>query len=161
MTKQHIAIDINVNGVNHRLNVAPGTTLLEVLREQLNLKGTKHGCGNGECGACTVIMDGKAVNACLVLAVRANNKRISTIEGIASNEGLHPIQKEFIDNGAVQCGFCNPGMIVSAKALIDEIPEPDRDDIKEALSGNLCRCSGYQKIFQAVSKASQSMNKGK
>ena len=161
MTKQHIAIEINVNGVNHRLNVAPGTTLLEVLREQLNLKGTKHGCGNGECGACTVIMDGKAVNACLVLAVRANNKRISTIEGIASNEGLHPIQKEFIDNGAVQCGFCNPGMIVSAKALIDEIPKPDRDDIKEALSGNLCRCSGYQKIFQAVSKASQSMNKGK
>jgi carbon-monoxide dehydrogenase small subunit len=105
-------------------------------------------------------MDGKAVNACLVLAVRADNKRILTIEGLASNEGLHPIQKEFIDNGAVQCGFCTPGMIVSAKALLDKIPKPDRGDIKVALSGNLCRCSGYQKIFQAVSKASLDMNKG-
>ena len=161
MMKQHIAIEINVNGVTYRQKVAPGTTLLELLRDQLNLKGTKHGCGNGECGACTVIMDGKAVNACLVLAVRANNKHISTIEGLASNKGLHPIQKEFIESGAVQCGFCTPGMIVSAKALLDETPHPDTNNIKEALSGNLCRCSGYQKILQAVAGASKSMNKGR
>ena len=158
MTK-HIAIDLDVNGVRHHIKVAPGTTLLEVLRGQLNLKGTKQGCGNGECGACTVIMNGKAVNACLVLAVRANTKSITTIEGLASNRELHPIQKKFIENGAVQCGFCTPGMIISAKALLDETPKPERDDIKEALSGNLCRCSGYQKIVQAVTSASQSMTK--
>ncbi len=159
MASQHIAIEMDVNGLRHHINVAPGTTLLEVLREQLNLKGTKQGCGNGECGACTVIMDGKAVNACLVLAVRANNKSITTIEGLASNRQLHPIQKKFIEIGAVQCGFCTPGMIISAKALLDETSEPDGDDIKEALSGNLCRCSGYQKIVQAVTSASQRMKK--
>ena len=157
MTTQHIAIHMNVNGMRHHINVAPGTTLLEVLRGQLNLKGTKHGCGNGECGACTVIMNGKAVNACLVLAVCADNKSITTIEGLASIRQLHPIQKEFIENGAVQCGFCTPGMIISSKALLDETSEPDRGDIIEALSGNLCRCTGYQHIVEAVRLAAEKM----
>ena len=159
MGNRNIAVEMDVNGIRHQVHVDPGTTLLEVLREQLNLKGTKQGCGNGECGACTVIMNGKAVNACLVLAVRAHNKSITTIEGIASNKNLHPIQEEFIKNGAVQCGFCTPGMIMSAKALLDESSEPDREDIKEALSGNLCRCSGYQKIVQAIINASQRMKR--
>jgi aerobic-type carbon monoxide dehydrogenase small subunit (CoxS/CutS family) len=127
--------------------------LLEVIREKLELTGTKEACSLGECGACTVILDGKAVNSCLVLAVEAKGKEILTIEGLRQNGELHPLQKAFIDEGAVQCGFCTPGMILSAKALLDKNPDPDEDEIKEALAGNLCRCTGYVKIVKAVKTA--------
>jgi carbon-monoxide dehydrogenase small subunit len=135
-------------------------TLLAFLREQLKLTGTKEGCGNGQCGACTVIMDGKAVNSCLVLAVQADGARITTIEGVEGPDGLHPLQQAFIDEGAVQCGFCTPGMILSAKALLDENADPDEGEIKEALSGNLCRCTGYVKIIRAVKNAARRLSGG-
>jgi len=160
MDGQKNRIDIEINGVKRNFSVKPGTTLLEVLREQAGLKGTKRGCDNGQCGACTVLMDGRAVNACLVLAVRAQKKKISTIEGLESAARLHPLQVAFEQNGAVQCGFCTPGMIMSAKALIDSMSTPDDDEIKEALSGNLCRCTGYNKIITAVRQAAQTLSSG-
>ena len=160
MDGQKNRIDIEINGVKRNFSVKPGTTLLEVLREQAGLKGTKRGCDNGQCGACTVLMDGRAVNACLVLAVRAQKKKIATIEGLESVGRLHPLQVAFEQNGAVQCGFCTPGMIMSAKALIDSMSTPDDDEIKEALSGNLCRCTGYNKIITAVRQAAQTLSSG-
>lgn len=155
MDGENSAVEMEVNGVKRNIFVDLDATLLEVLRDEFGLKGTKKGCDSGQCGACTVIMDGKTVNSCLVLAVRAHKKKIITIEGLGSTGRLHPIQEEFERYGAVQCGFCTPGMIMSAKALLDEIPDPNTKEIKEALSGNLCRCTGYKKIVTAVTKASQ------
>ena len=150
-------IKLTVNGEPVEVMVAPRVTLLEAIRDKLELTGTKEACSLGECGACTVILEGKAVNSCLVLAVEANGKQILTIEGLSKDGHLHPLQRAFIDEGAVQCGFCTPGMILSAKALLDKNPEPDEDDIKEALAGNLCRCTGYIKIVRAVKVAAQAM----
>jgi carbon-monoxide dehydrogenase small subunit len=143
-------ITVTVNGKVHELAVEPNTTLLELLRRQLALTGTKKGCDAGDCGSCTVLLDGKPVNSCLVLAVQANDREVVTIEGVQTDEGLHPIQQAFVEHGAVQCGFCTPGMILSAKALLDKNPVPSELEIRTALSGNLCRCTGYQKIVEAI-----------
>ena len=143
-------ITLKVNGDIYNLIVDTRMTLLEAIREKIGLTGTKDGCGVGECGTCTVLMDGKPIYSCLMLAVEAEGKEILTIEGLATPEGLHPIQKAFIKHGAVQCGFCTPGMILSAKALLDENPTPTKEEIREAISGNLCRCTGYQKIIEAI-----------
>ncbi|MFH1651058.1 MAG: (2Fe-2S)-binding protein [Chloroflexota bacterium] len=143
-------MSFRINGQDYELAVAGNRTLLEVLTEELGLTGAKMGCNEGDCGACTVIMDGEAVCSCLVLAVEAQHKDILTIEGLAVNGELHPIQQAFIDCGAVQCGYCTPGMIMSAKALLDKNPEPTEDDVRRALQGNLCRCTGYVKIVEAV-----------
>jgi len=146
-------IQLTVNGEVAEVAVDPNRTLLQVLREDLGLTGTKHGCGLGDCGACTVILDGQPVNSCLVLAVQANGSDVLTIEGLAENGKLHPLQQAFVEKGAIQCGFCSPGMILSAKALLDQNPKPTENDIRMALSGNLCRCTGYQKIVEAVQAA--------
>jgi len=151
-------ININVNGDNYELAVKPGTTLLDLLREDLKLTGTKKGCELGDCGACTVIMDGKAVNSCLVLAIEADGKKIETIEGLAKGEELHPIQQAFVEKGAIQCGYCTPGMIMRTKSILDKNPNPTEDQIKLELSGNLCRCTGYTKIIEAVKTARDYMN---
>jgi len=143
-------IRLNVNGADYDLLVEPRKTLLDVIRNDLGLIGTKKGCNTGECGACTVIMDGKAVNACLVLAVQVKEKKIMTIEGLAESEKLHPLQEAFIHHGAIQCGYCTPGMIMSAKALLDKKPNPEEGEIKEAIAGNLCRCTGYLSIIEAI-----------
>jgi carbon-monoxide dehydrogenase small subunit len=157
MKTQETLIELRVNQVSYRITVRPSATLLDVLRQDLGLKGTKRGCDQGHCGACTVILDGKAVNACLLLAVEAHGKKITTIEGLSSGDKLHPLQEAFVEEGAIQCGFCTPGMILSAKALLDEIREPSEEEIREALSGNLCRCTGYVKIVKAVQRAAQAM----
>ncbi len=149
-----LVIDFEVNGIPQRVHADTGETLLDLLRDKLGFKSVKRGCGAGQCGACTVIMEGRAVNACLVPAVRVQGKSISTVEGLEGTEGLHPLQKEFVEKGAVQCGFCTSGMLMSAKALLDRDPSPGRRKIKESLSGNLCRCTGYQKIIDAVEAAS-------
>ncbi|OIJ14501.1 (2Fe-2S)-binding protein [Anaerobacillus arseniciselenatis] len=144
-------ITLNVNGNVYRGEVDTHQTLSNVLRENLNLTGTKEGCGVGECGACTVIVEGRSINSCLVLAVDMDEREISTIEGLASKPGeIHDIQKAFMDQGAIQCGFCSPGMMMSTKALLDQEPNPTDTEIKKGLSGNLCRCTGYTKIFEAV-----------
>lgn len=148
-------VQLVVNGESVEAAVEPNQTLLQFLREDLGLTGTKHGCGLGDCGACTVILDGKPVNACLVLAVQARGREVLTIEGLAQNGKLHPIQQAFVDKGAIQCGFCTPGMILSAKALLDEKPEPSEPEIRTAISGNLCRCTGYQKIVEAIQEAAK------
>jgi aerobic-type carbon monoxide dehydrogenase small subunit (CoxS/CutS family) len=142
-----------VNGEPTDVSFAPYKTLLEVLREDLNLCGTKHGCELGECGACAVLLDGQPVLSCLVLAVDCGGRVVTTVEGLASDGRLHPLQEAFADLGAAQCGYCTPGFLVTAKALLDEEPHPSRDRIKEALAGNLCRCTGYQQIFEAVEAA--------
>ena len=157
METQQVLIELHVNQLPYRLTVKPSATLLEVLRQDLGLKGTKRGCDQGHCGACTVILNGKAVNACTLLAVQADGKRITTIEGLSSRDQLHPLQEAFVEEGAIQCGFCTPGMILSAKALLDETQEPSEQEIREALSGNLCRCTGYVKIVKAVQKAALAM----
>ena len=144
-----------LNGEAVSVEVESAWTLLYLLREKLELTGTKLGCGYGECGACTVIMDGQAVNACLVPVLEAEGKNVTTIEGLVQADGqLHPLQRTFIDHGAVQCGFCTPGMIMSAKALLDENQSPTDEEIKESVAGNLCRCTGYVKIIEAVKAAS-------
>lgn len=142
-----------VNGRTVRAEVPATRTLLEFLREDLGLTGTKEGCGKGECGACTVLVDGKPVNSCLMLAYQADGKQVVTIEGLERDGSLHPIQEAFVAEGAVQCGFCTPGMIMSAKALLDANPSPTRDEIRQAISGNLCRCTGYAKIIRAIEVA--------
>lgn len=147
-------IELKVNGETHEVAVQPWRTLLEVLRDELGLTGTKNACDGGECGACTVIMDGKPVVSCLVLAVEAQGKDILTIEGMAKDGKLHPIQAAFVEHGAIQCGFCTPGMIMSTKALLDENPNPTEEEIRKGISGNLCRCTGYVKIVEAVQAAS-------
>jgi len=143
-------ITLIVNGEPYNVAVRSDHTLLKVLREQLGLVGTKIGCENGECGACTVLMDGKAVNSCLVLAVEADGHQIETVEGLSKGEQLHPLQKAFIDRNAIQCGFCIPGMLMSAKGLLQENPHPTEDEVREAISGNLCRCTGYVRIVEAI-----------
>ena len=154
----NIKVSINVNGINYTKNIDSTTRLIDFIREDLKLKGTKEGCGEGECGACTVIVNGKAINSCLMLASSAAGKNVITIEGVSDKDKLHPIQEAFMEVGAVQCGYCTPGMILSAKALLDEKPNADEEEIKEALSGNLCRCTGYKKIIQAVILAKDKLN---
>jgi len=150
-------IQITVNEEEYDLLVQPNRTLLDLLRYDLGLTGTKEGCDEGDCGACTVIVSGKVVTSCLVLAVEVDGAAITTIEGLHDGDELHPIQQAFVDSGAVQCGFCTPGMILTTKALLDEIPNPSEDDIKHYLEGNLCRCTGYTKILDAVNMAAQQM----
>lgn len=150
-----------VNGKPSEIMLASHMTLLEVLRDQMGLTGTKYGCGTGSCGACTVLVEGKPVLSCLTLAVTVQDKNILTIEGLAEGNTLHPIQKAFVDHGAIQCGFCTPGMILSTKALLDENPNPTRQEVKEALAGNLCRCTGYVKIIDAVLVAAKEIAKGR
>ncbi len=141
---------LTVNEEPYEIQINPNRTLLEVIRNDLGLTGTKEGCGTGECGACTVLLDGEPVNACLTLALQAHEKRVTTIEGLGKGGTIHPLQEAFITHGAIQCGFCTPGMILSAKALLDRKPEPKEMEIREALIGNLCRCTGYQKIVEAI-----------
>ncbi len=146
-------IKLTVNGKIQEADVQPWDTLLDIIRGQLGLTGTKEGCGHGECGACTVIMNGKTVNSCLVLAMEADGKQITTIEGLSPAGKLHPVQQAFIDEGGLQCGFCTPGMVVSAKALLDENPNPTDEEIRQGISGNFCRCTGYTKIIKSIKTA--------
>ena len=148
-------IELRVNGETVNVEVKPNRTLLEVLREQLGLTGTKEGCGKGDCGYCTVLMEGEPVLSCLTLAIEAQGKNIVTIEGLAEGERLHPIQQAFVDFGAIQCGFCTPSMILSAKSLLSRTPNPSEEEIKEAISGTLCRCTGYVKIIEAIHEAAK------
>jgi carbon-monoxide dehydrogenase small subunit len=157
--KRREEIVLRVNGVNYRVEVEPWRTLVEVLRESLGLTGTKKSCNEGECGACTVMMDGKPVASCLVLAMDAQGKEILTIEGLSEGERLHPIQEAFLKHGAIQCGFCTPGMVISAKALLDHNPRPTETEARRAISGNLCRCTGYQHIVDSIMAASKMMEK--
>ena len=150
-------IRLTVNGSQHALSVPPETTLLGLLRNQLGHTGAKLGCDVGDCGACTVIVDGKPVNACLMLAGQADGREILTIEGLASREQLHPIQRAFEEHASLQCGFCGPGVILSAKALLDENPDPSRQEVRDGLAGNLCRCTGYTKMIDAVLHAARVM----
>jgi len=149
-----------INNRPYELLVEPNITLVELLREQLDLTGTKCACGVGECGSCTILVDGKPTLSCSTLALAIQGKDILTIEGLAQGTTLHPIQQAFIDCGAIQCGFCTPGMILMAKALLDENPNPTREEVKEGLGGNLCRCTGYVKIIDAVLAAAETMRKG-
>ena len=153
-------ITLLVNGKAYQVVVEPDELLLDVLREKLNLTGAKKGCGTGDCGACTVIMDGRAVTSCLVLAVAAVGKQVITIEGMAKDGVLHPIQQSFIDKDAIQCGYCTPGLIMTTKTLLDQNPKPTEDEIRTAISGNLCRCTGYVKIVDAIQDAAQVMRRG-
>ena len=148
-------IELKVNGELYEVAIKPWRTLLDVLREDLGLTGTKKSCDSGDCGACTVIMNGKLVVYCLVLAVEAQGKDIFTIEGLAKNGQLHPLQQAFIEHGAIQCGFCTPGMLLSAKALLDRNPRPTEAEVREGISGNLCRCTGYTKIVEAILAVAQ------
>jgi len=152
---KQLEITLRVNGTTYTLDVKPQRTLLEVLRETLGLTGTKKSCNQGECGSCTVLMDGKPVASCLVLAIDAEGTEIITIEGLSEGEKLHPIQEAFLKNGGIQCGFCTPGMVMAAKALLDEHPNPTVAEIRKAISGNLCRCTGYQQIVNAIEAASR------
>jgi len=154
-------IRLTVNGETYTVAVEPRESLLDVLRDKLSLTGTKKGCNRGDCGACTIIMDRKPVNSCLVLAVEADGKELLTIEGLADKGQLHPIQEAFIQYGAIQCGYCTPGMIMSAKILLDENPNPTEEEIRRAIGGNLCRCTGYVKIIDAIKKAAESIQTGK
>jgi len=149
-------ITLKVNGKRHELAAEANQILVDLLRYDLGLTGTKKGCGTGECGACTVILNDKPVNACLVLAIQANGAEIITIEGLKPPIGLHPLQQAFVEKGSIQCGFCTPGMILSASSLLQKNPKPSEEEIRSALSGNLCRCTGYQKIVEAVQSAGQS-----
>lgn len=149
-------VQFKLNGESIRIEVEPHLTLLQVLREKLELTGTKEGCGMGECGACTVLVDGKAVNSCLFPILEVEGKSVTTIEGLIASDGtLHPLQRSFVENGAVQCGFCTPGMVLSAKALLDQHPKPTEEQIRLAISGNLCRCTGYIQIIRAIQAASE------
>ena len=151
-------LSLNVNGRAQRWTIAPGDLLLDVLRRQ-GYFGVKRGCEKGECGACTVLVSGRAVNSCLMFAAQAEGADILTIEGLAEGEKLHPIQEAFLDHGAVQCGFCTPGMALSAKALLDRCPDPSEAEVREAMAGNLCRCTGYLKPVEAVLDAASRMGK--
>ena len=148
-------IQLTVNGELYKVDVEPWRTLLDVIRDEIKLTGTKEGCSLGECGACTVLMDGKAVNSCLVLAVDAVGQEIVTIEGLAQGDKLHPVQQAFVNHGGLQCGFCTPGMIMTAKALLDENPNPTEEEVRADIAGNLCRCTGYTKIIESILAAAQ------
>jgi carbon-monoxide dehydrogenase small subunit len=150
-------IRLSINGRHYDLAVPANRTLVDLLRYDLKLTGTKKGCDEGDCGSCTVLLDGRPVNSCLVLAVQANGKSVTTIEGVETDEGLHPIQKAFVEHGAIQCGFCTSGMILSGKSLLEKNPNPDELEVCTAISGNLCRCTGYQKIVEAIRAAGKDM----
>ncbi|RLF61304.1 MAG: (2Fe-2S)-binding protein [Thermoplasmata archaeon] len=152
---------LNVNGENRELFVSPNRILLDVLREDLGLTGVKGGCDSGECGACTVLMDGKPVRSCIVLAFEAEGKEIMTIEGLAKGSKLHPIQRAFIDHHAFQCGFCTPAMIMIAKAFLDNNPEPTEEDARRAIAGNICRCTGYDNVVDAIMTAGRDLKRAK
>ncbi len=149
-------IDLKVNGQNYEVAVDTRRTLLEVLREELGFTGTKNGCDQGECGTCTVLLDGKPVHSCLTLAVGIQGKEVTTIEGLAKGDELHPLQQAFVDHGAIQCGFCTPGMILTGKALLEKNHSATEDEIRRAISGNLCRCTGYVKIVEAIKAVADS-----
>jgi carbon-monoxide dehydrogenase small subunit len=153
-------IRFTLNGKPYALSVKPWRTLLELIREDLSFTGTKEGCGQGECGSCTVIMGGKTVNSCLVPALEADNQEITTIEGLVDGDTLHPIQDAFVEQVGMQCGFCTPGMIISAKALLDKNPNPSEEEIREGIAGNFCRCTGYTKIIESISAAAEAMKGG-
>lgn len=155
MKNEQIKIRMIVNGERRDMFVDPTLRLVDLIREELHLTGTKESCGKGECGACSVIMNGKLVNSCLVLAWQADGKEILTIEGMGKKGQLHPIQQALVDHGAVQCGYCTPGMVLAAKALLDENPHPTEEEIRRGISGNLCRCTGYQKIVDAITDAAE------
>ena len=157
-TKQFILL--RVNGEEREVAVFPNRTLLEVLREDLLLTGTKEACDDGVCGTCTVLVDGMPMRSCLLLAIQVQGRQIVTIEGLAEGEELHPIQKAFIDHGAIQCGFCTPGMILTAKALLEQTPEPSNYEIRRAISGNFCRCTGYNTIVEAIASGAAQMKGG-
>ncbi len=158
--RPRLPIRLKVNGITYRLSVEPRWTLLDVLRNQLDLTGSKRGCDRGECGACTVLLDGQPVYSCMLLAVAAQGHAIETIEGLSKNGRLHPLQEAFIKHDAMQCGFCTPGMVMALKGLLDRNPSPSLDDIKTAVSGNLCKCGTYPKIFRAALDAAQMMRAG-
>lgn len=152
-----LEITLTVNGKTHTAALEPAAALVDFLRDTLGYKGVKLCCNTGECGACTILMDGKPVNSCVVLAADAAGADIVTVEGIADGDRLHPVQQAFIDTGAVQCGYCTPGFIVSVKALLDRSPHPSAEEVEEAISGNICRCTGYTKIFDAVELAAKQL----
>ena len=153
-------IQLTVNGEEYEVVVAHNQTLLEVLRDDLYLTGSKEGCGEGACGTCTVLLDGKPVRSCLTLAVEVQGREITTIEGLAPMGEMHPVQRAFVEYGAIQCGFCSPGMILTAKALLDENPHPTEQEARQAISGNVCRCTGYAKIVEAILKAAEMVQGG-
>ncbi len=153
-------ITLTVNGREREVAVEPHWTLLETVREALDLTGSKEGCGTGDCGACTMVVDGRTVTSCLVLAPQANGRQVATIEGLQQNGSLDPVQQAFIDAGGLQCGYCIPGMIVSARNLLDDNPSPTLDEIRKGLAGNLCRCTGYTKIYEAVELAAERIRGG-
>lgn len=158
MAKQ--VVSVTVNGEPYEVLVDSRISLLQLLREHLGLTGTKEGCSEGECGACSVVLNGRLVDSCLILAMEAKGGRVETIEGLAHDGELHPVQRAFVDQGGVQCGFCTPGMIMASKVLLDEIPQPTEDQIRQALGGNLCRCTGYAKIIDAVLAAAAMRTQG-
>lgn len=158
---KEIEIKLTVNKQVYKLSIKPSKTLLEVLRDDLQLTGAKYGCGIGECGACTVLVDGKPKNSCLILAASVDRKEITTIEGLTEDDKLHPLQEAFVKHGSVECGYCSPGMILTAKALLDEKPQPTEQEVRHYLRGNLCRCTGYAKIVEAVMAAAGEMRGGK
>ncbi len=151
----NLTINLTVNGKSHSATAEPSTSLLDFLRDTLNFKGTKLCCNTGECGACTIIFNGRPINSCVTLAADANGAEITTVEGLADGEKLHPVQQAFIDTGAVQCGYCTPGFIISVKALLDRSKHPTAEEIEEAVSGNICRCTGYAKIVDAIQLAAE------
>jgi carbon-monoxide dehydrogenase small subunit len=148
-------IRLTINEKEYEVAAAPNLTLVDLLRYEIGLTGTKKGCDLGDCGACTVILDGRPVNACLVLAVQADGRQVTTIEGVETGAGLHPLQEAFVEKGAIQCGFCSSGMILSGKSLLEKNPKPDELEIRRAVSGNLCRCTGYQKIVEAIKSVAE------
>ena len=153
------SITLKINGEIYKLNVKSNVLLLDVIRDEIGLTGTKRGCDTGECGACTVLIEGKPVNSCLVLAIEVDGKDILTVEGLSKNGQLHPLQVAFVEEGAVQCGFCTPGVLLSAKALLNTNPNPTEEEIKTAIAGNLCRCTGYTKIIKAINSAAKKMQR--
>jgi carbon-monoxide dehydrogenase small subunit len=156
---KHVEITLKVNRIRYTIDVKPQRTLVEVLRETLGLMGTKKSCNEGQCGACTLLMDGKPVASCLVLAIDAQGKEILTIEGLSQGENLHPMQEAFLKHGGIQCGFCTSGMVMSAKAFLDKHPKPTEAEVRKAISGNLCRCTGYQQIVDSIMAGSQMMKR--
>jgi aerobic carbon-monoxide dehydrogenase small subunit len=160
-TSRLLKISFTLNGKPVEIEVKAWNTALAVLREQLGLKGTKEGCGIGECGACTILVDGLAVDSCLMPAPKLDGRKVETVEGLRKGEALHPLQEAFLSKGAVQCGYCTPGMLMSAKALLDRNPSPERNELVEALSGNLCRCTGYVQILEAAEEAAKTLGKAK
>jgi aerobic-type carbon monoxide dehydrogenase small subunit (CoxS/CutS family) len=159
--RRNVHMALTVNGETREVSFPPYKTLLEVLREELDLTGTKHGCELGECGACAVLVEGEPLLSCLVLAIECEGRAIETVEGLARGPELHPLQAVFADNGAAQCGYCTPGILMTAKALLESEPDPSRERIKEALAGNLCRCTGYQQIFESIEQAARQIREEK